>query len=695
MPRIPKITVQNTFIQGLVTEATELNFPENACTETYNCIFEIPGRVRRRPGFDFESQYETDTQNLTGSVVVTFLWKNVAGEGDINFQVVQTGNTLHFYKVSSDESLSANKHTDTIDLLDFAPLTVIDVSTLECQFSFGNGLLFVTNEQIDTFYVEYDVDADTFTGHKIPIIVRDTEGDPQDPYLVNERPPIALGALNAFHRYNLENQGWTGVLLTDWDTARTDLPSNSDAPWYFKNTSEIFDFSVVADKSIGNSKAPRGHFTYNLYEIRRSVNTSGATDSIIDNQRFSTSAFFAGRVFYSGLKSTGYSSRIYFSQIVEDKSQYGSCYQVNDPTSEQLFDLLPSDGGLIDLIEAGQIIKMIPVLNTLVVICTNGVWAIMGSQGVGFTANDYSIQKVSSITSASAASFVDVEGIPYWWTLEGIYTITLDPQTNALRVASASDEAIKTFFDQIPLESRRFARGTYDSDQKVVQWIYKSRQSTSFSDKYVFDRMLSFDMRSKSWYPWSVSDSKVKIHAIASITGLSSKFTIFDVFNSTDDVFSGSDDVVAFIASDQDVGLVIKYFVSYDDTTITWADCTNTGYVDWQTVDATGTDYESYFITGYALRGEAMRKFQSNYIQLYHDTRYDGKFILRGIFDYARTPSGKWGTQQIITTTASQRPPRVKIRGHGLVCQYMVKNYLRNPFSLSGWAVLDTANRYI
>jgi hypothetical protein len=338
------------------------------------------------------------------------------------------------------------------------------------------------------------------------------------------------------------------------------------------------------------------------------------------------------------------------------------------------------------------------MLNVLLVICTNGVWAISGSQGVGFTANDYTINKVSSVDSASASSFVDVEGTPFWWTLEGIYTVTMDPQTNSLRVVSVSDQSIKKFFDAVPLESRRYARGTFDSDQKVLQWVYSSTVSRGFADRYVFDSCLNFNLLTKAWYPWTIDVDNVKIHAIASITGLSSTFTEVDVFSSTDDVFSSADDVIAFVAASTDVGLVIKYLVSYEDgtTELTWADCTNTDYVDWKTYDNTGVDYDSYFITGYAIRGNAMNKFQSNYVHFFHDTRFSSMFKVRGIFDFARDgDSGRWGTNQNVSAILGSRPPRVKIRGHGLVCQFRVQNNGRNPFRLVGWSAMETINRWL
>src|SRR5882672_9507074 len=116
MPRTNNVFVQNNFSKGLITEATGLTFPENACTDADNCEFSYLGQCTRRLGFDLENRYSKYTHTLDGEVVVSYLWTNVAGEGDLNYVVVQMGNLLHFYKVSSDNPLSGSKHANTIDL---------------------------------------------------------------------------------------------------------------------------------------------------------------------------------------------------------------------------------------------------------------------------------------------------------------------------------------------------------------------------------------------------------------------------------------------------------------------------------------------------------------------------------------------------------------------------------------------------
>jgi len=704
MPRQRKISVQNNFSKGLITEATGLNFPENACTDTINCEFNHFGLASRRLGFDLESGFAEFTATVSGVVVASYLWTDVAGEGDVSFVAVQVGDNLHFYRVNDASGLSANKHATVIDLTAFVASGVSSVNNIECQFSDGNGLLFVTNDRLNSFFVTYNVASNTFSTTVIDIQIRDFEGDTADPEQIDSRPTSTLAALNASHRYNLENQGWTVDNLTAWDTAQTTMPSNADVQHYFKTATNTFDFTnaTINNRFVGNSPAPKGHFKYSLYNINRSSKVSGATDESINPQRVATSAFFAGRVFYSGLKAPHTSSKIYFSQVVERPEQYGQCYQINDPTSEQLFDLLPTDGGVIDIIEAGGIVKMIPVLNTLVVFASNGVWAITGSQGQGFTANDYSIHKISSINNVSHTSFVLAEGIPYWWNLEGIYYLKIDPQTNSFRAESITDNSIRSFFLEIPAESKQFARGVFDQFDKRIQWIYRATTSSSLSGKYMFNRMLTLDLITGAFTPWSVSTAGVKINSIVNVQGFGGTFDELDVFDGADDVVDGANDVITFTSvGSGEVFSVIKYFVSYNDGAdrISWGQNYRDSYLDWESF-ATGEEYNSFFVTGYVVRGEAARKFQQNYINVLSESEFDTSYKIRGQWDYALlSGSDRWSDEQTFFNSSDlnfkYKPKRIKIRGHGKACQFRIENNANDPFHIIGWSVVETGNEWI
>ena len=73
MPRQTVVSVERDFKGGLITEATGLSYPDNACVDTYNCVFNMLGDVERRAGFDFEFDYESKEIDPTLSVITSYI----------------------------------------------------------------------------------------------------------------------------------------------------------------------------------------------------------------------------------------------------------------------------------------------------------------------------------------------------------------------------------------------------------------------------------------------------------------------------------------------------------------------------------------------------------------------------------------------------------------------------------------------
>jgi hypothetical protein len=116
MARSSAVEVTNSFIKGLITEATGLNFPENACVDTDNCKFDFKGVVTRRAGIDYEASYSSFSATRSSSAIATYVWTAVGGNGDITLVVVQIGATLYFYLEDDDGPLSPGKQSFTVDL---------------------------------------------------------------------------------------------------------------------------------------------------------------------------------------------------------------------------------------------------------------------------------------------------------------------------------------------------------------------------------------------------------------------------------------------------------------------------------------------------------------------------------------------------------------------------------------------------
>lgn len=704
MPRSSGTSVENNFSKGLITEATAMNFPENSVTETDNCIFSKDGTVIRRYGLDYESSYAvtnystlsvmsnagTPSDYYENVVFTEYEWNTVGNSGALVFSVIQIGDRLSFFSVDSSNAISSNRKNFTVNLNTFHVGTAAtpagsDIAIVECSFASGFGYLFVTHPLCEPFYVSYDATGDTITSTQISIKTRDFERL-DDTYEIDFRP----SSLTTIHKYNLYNQGWYVVakndatttvnVVTYWDTSRTDWPSNADVWWVYKNASELFDKTLMDTTFLGNSPAPNGHYIYSAWLTDRNtaLSTSGLTERSADNTRPAVTAFYAGRVWYAGVNAAGYLTKLYFSKIIESTADFGKCYQISDPTSETNADLLETDGGVIDIPDIAQVIRIVPIASSLFVFATNGLWKISGPNGV-FAANDYSITRVSNASIKAKNSIVIVEGAPMWWDAAGIYAVQFDSQSNQETVVNISETTIQSLINSIPNENLTYVKGAYNNINKTVHWLYRSTPSTGVGDNYSYDKLLILNVTGGSFQPQTLSFT-----SNAHVSGLT-----FSSRSNNDALIEepGASLVKYFTIGTIGVGSVWGVTVSQFN---------NTSYLDWYTVDNTGVDYDSEFVTGYRVRGELLRKFQANWLTVILKDEDNASCFVQGVWDYSRDPAdGRYTTrQQIYKQNYSRNYSRTKrrIRGSGYSLQFKFSSEAGKPFTIIGWSTFESAN---
>jgi hypothetical protein len=474
--------------------------------------------------------------------------------------------------------------------------------------------------------------------------------------------------------------------ITAWTSAEGNFPSNADVWWRFKNASGVFDPTTTQPNvTLSSGQAPQGHFFLSAFNMNRNI-ASGFNEftTVSTTARPTIGAWFQGRVWYAGVNASypaasdvaaySWSENIYFSQVnLNTTTNFGSCYQVNDATSEDLNGILPTDGGIITIQGCGRIFKLFPVQNGMLVFAANGVWFITGSQGIGFAANDYTITKLSNIESISSTSFVDVMGLPYFWNEEGIYQV-VPQQSGGLTVNPITVGTILSFYNNIPKQSKKYVRGAYNNIDYVIQWIYKSSNETSVLDRYSFDKIMNYNVYNKAFFPYSVDISNGTsingINYVQAPGGSTSPDPAFKYFCS---VISG-------------VNTSISFADEHDDT-----------FVDWRSAILNGVNFVSYFITGYKLHGQGQRRFQMPYIYVYNKMTGDSiGYNIQGIWDYASDRnSNRWSMPQTVLVTRSRFDNIVKrhrIRGQGLVLQLKVYSVDGQPFDIMGWSVFEQQN---
>jgi len=130
--------------------------------------------------------------------------------------------------------------------------------------------------------------------------------------------------------------------------------------------------------------------------------------------------------------------------LIENTTDLGNCYQINDPTSEDISDLLDTDGGSIIIPDAVNIKYLYAFGSNLYIFADNGVWSINGVDNV-FRATEYSIRLITSVGILTAESFVEAEGIPFWWSKYGIHAMTFDQTTGFPQEQNIGISVIQSF----------------------------------------------------------------------------------------------------------------------------------------------------------------------------------------------------------------------------------------------------------
>jgi len=235
-----------------------------------------------------------------------------------------------------------------------------------------------------------------------------------------------------------------------------------------------------------------------------------------------------------------------------------------------------------------------------------------------------------------------------------------------------------------------------------VQWIYRSYGSATVTDEYDFDRALTYNVLTKAFYPWSFANHAVKINAIGAYATLATSKA--DVPSVDDEGFPILDSHLEPVVTRENVtnstASVFKYFCTYTSGTDfigTFAEAYDDTFVDFNTIDGAGQDYDSYIVTGYRLDGKADKKFQSNYVTVYFRSRDEGALDVQAVWNSANsTTSGYWGQKQRISVDSTRKRDfdsrKIKARGNGKVLQLKFSSVTGKPFELAGWAITETIN---
>ena len=712
-----------TFVGGLNTEGGYFITPENSYKEGVNVIPKMDGSLERRNGLDYESLFQLYNAGITADqkdlwAFSSGVWSTVAGNGNLDFFVVQTGPTLHFYNGASG-TVSATKKSFTVDLEDYRATNNTEIAgTGVCSYAPTYGRLIVTSQNTFPIIIEYKPSTDTIEVKRVDIRIRDFKGRP---LIDNNGNPVpitdektqaeweALGISINDVVYNLNNQGWKSAQISAYQSANSGrYPANTKSWIYGKDPNDDFSATVLNKQDFGNSPAPKGSFIIDPF-----------TPTTF---RPKVCSFFAGRAWYAGLPSSELLGTVFFSRVLDDINKVGECYQVNDPTSEVLSDLGDDDGGTLEIPEAGEIVGLQPIGRGIMVFATNGVWFVSGIDQ-GFTAANYSVERITNIGCSSPKSIVVIEDAITYWSTSGIYAITA-ANTIEYTARNASDQNIKSFYQDIPVLGKLFAEGSYNDSDKVIYWMYSNTlTSTSSSGRFNKDTILAFDLQLQSWYWFSIDTTTGVIPVSIEVTKeTNSDGETYNILSGTDNVIAGTDNVVATVLTVTGTRKLFKILslhpVTNNDYSVTFADFINTRdsstrFKDWYSFNNVGVEEEAYFITGYNMGGVGpARQKTGQYLTVFlkrTETSFDvnanpineSSCLFQTRWDFTdNVGAGKWSTevqvyrQPRMFFTAGAGPfddgyPLVisknKLRGRGKAVQFKFRSEQGKDMQVVGW----------
>lgn len=715
MPQSLTQKVVNTFVKGLITEAGELTFPADASVDELNCDLRRDGSRRRRLAAKVEDSNVLSSFTVSTSTRFhTGKWENVGGQSGLEFLVLQVGSTLRFYN-KSNLPYSSHEIAETVDLSTYEVSGGVGAANANCQFASINGALVVSSPAINTIYIERDNTTGTLTTTQITFRIRDFEwlGD-KSTYTTE----VSTASASTERKYDTANAGWSGTKGAAALSTYGAYPPLT-LPWYAGKDSNG-DFSKTEWQKIFSGTSLIGNGTYILDFFNKDRSAASGIAGIpadIETSRFKAVESFAGRIFYAGLESAKNSGVILFSRQIETLSELGECFQVNDPTSEDISDLLDTDGGVVRIPDAVNIKYLYAFGANLFIFADNGVWSINGVDNV-FRATEYSLRRVSYTGMLTAESFAEAEGVPFWWSKTGIHTLQFDEVSGNPTEQNISIPTIQSFWDNIGSNARSLVQATYDRLNKKIYWAYPNTNETNVNK---LNNFLILDIPLGAFYPWKVSDeasSTDYIMGLAVYSGYGSDELVLDVvLPNGDDVIQDADDVVStqfsdFATGDPSVVLLIR-----DGATgkLTMGTFSGEDFLDWGT-----TNYSSYAEAGYDFLGDLMLQKNAPYIVVYSRVTEEGwtntgsgyepirpsSIFVSAYWDFSKTASSAAQQAYRYKTTPVVNPndlsdfgypetvitTRLKVRGRGRSMRMRFESEQGKDFILLGYGVLGGRN---
>ena len=667
-----------TFDKGLVTDSSKLQPTEASCTYIDNINLNPDGSIVRRDGIDYEEDYVLNNTGYTSAGLATkdisvHSWDNVEEDSSYSIIVVRVGSGLYFFNKATN-SISSEKLNGgaTLDLLEGGG---------HMQSTSILGKLVLSAHLGGVYILSYDRVLDIVSIQSSLIKVRDTWGV-DDGLAITTQPPLGL---SEEHRYNLVNQGWREKNLLTFSPGQPGVSNNFPYVSYqlelghYPSNAQVMaqNFDAATGKirvnpqlsnemATGGTPAARGSNIIDIFRrgdcrAEHMLNPLNTIKPLIDGDSFvlnshyyngatainplledrsvggvAAVASYSGRVAYL-LKTTssiGTDSRspqlgglVCISQLVDSVENITSCYSEADPTSQDISDIVGTDGMVIRIVGMQNPHQLEEFQDKLLVFADNGVWEISGGTGKDFSGTNIFVRKVSEEGSISADSIVKTTNRVYYWGASSIYYIEQEGDT---RVSISRDMLYKwnkTFYSTFKFVSKTTVTGIFNSADLKVYWMYNDTpEYTGVYNRRKYNRVLSYDLQLEAFTTYTVGDSGVDTPYIAGIihrsTSASASASAQIIDNNLENIIDSLGNQVVSTetevsAVDVDGELSFLTFAPGDNSEFTFSSIRDTDYIDWKTNDGVGVDAEAKLVTFGEILSDGSKKKQATYVNLF------------------------------------------------------------------------------
>lgn len=404
-------------------------------------------------------------------------------------------------------------------------------------------------------------------------------------------------------------------------------------------------------------------------------------------------AYMSGKYFYlSG-------DTVLFSQTITDENKgYDKCYQNADPTSEEISDLLPTDGGIVKFQTMGDGVALEVFNRGVIVFGRDVVNGLISPSDGRFTATEYDTVELSRAGIIGAKSVVQANGIVYYWSPLGIFSIGINYNTDSILSASnISQNTIQSFYNNLPKFSKEHCQASYDYVNNRIYWFYP----LDVEDISKLNGCLVYDLTYNAFYPFKIADGGKIVSVFSTVDSYSVTPTQYVRANGVR-VVAGDRYVIAQEqVNDYDRFVAIQHCIIQDGK-LSFGDFNSREFIDWDT-----NGYDSYMVSRPIVLNDTYLNKQAPILQtLFKRTEEielkTPKTYLAASGAYLRMrwgwsmndKSNRWDLIQ--NTYRPQKDflhdeyveSRIHVRGRGKSFQIEVRNDKNKDFKLAGINVI-------